>query len=527
MSTILPTSLLAQPFALSTTALDELQALTPLAALDVTAVTALASESVTPIASTDVAFSPVAQFQSALAQSHQLLYELQTPEIGSGAPAAGTGQLSSAEQLNTLTDAAQNLVAAYNLLQADGTTATLSAPTAVATPAPLLDQLQHSVSQPYPAADASKAAGPATLADIGNTLQEEPAIDTGACLTLDAQALQTAYAANPQGTVALLNQTTDTFEQLGDQYAEQRSVEAAVPPLLVAVQAGASGSAGSNSAGVVPAAGVSQDTLADLALLDAFAGSATQAQSASSASNEAAALAQLDQLDQLQQQHQLDQARDAYATQLAALPPQAGAARTPGAPARQQAAGRQRHATAGRRGDPAAHRRTAAGKRRQRRADACVERQRSRAGRAAANRSPRRRGGPDPDAERRPHARSQRGQSGGGRRTGGRGRRRRCASRRRRDGHAGRDRRRTRADGARQRRRQRRSAGRQSGAGGGDRRLPSRRRDGAGAEPPGAADAAAGAGTESRAGRPGRQRQRRAAELTVERLPRGPCAKPN
>src|SRR5471030_416593 len=332
MSTILPTSLLAQPFALSTTALDELQALTPLAALDVTAVTALASESVTPIASTDVAFSPVAQFQSALAQSHQLLDELQTPEIGSGAPAAGTGQLSSAEQLNTLTDAAQNLVAAYNLLQADGTTATLSASTVVAPPAPLLDQLQHSVSQPYPAADASQAAGPATLADIGITLQAAPAIDTGAGLTLDAQALQTAYAANPQGTVALLNQTTDTFEQLGDQYAEQRGVEAAVPPLLVAVQAGASGSAGSNSAGVVPAAGVSQDTLADLALLDAFAGSATQAQSASSASNEAAALAQLDQLDQLQQQHQLDQARDAYATQLAALPPQAGAARTPAAP---------------------------------------------------------------------------------------------------------------------------------------------------------------------------------------------------
>src|SRR5471032_2011728 len=332
MSTILPTSLLAQPFALSTTALDELQALTPLAALDVTAVTALASESVTPIASTDVAFSPVAQFQSALAQSHQLLDELQTPDIGSGAPAAGTGQLSSAEQLNTLTDAAQNLVAAYNLLQADGTTATLSASTAVAPPAPLLDQLQHSVSQPYPAADASQAAGPATLADIGITLQAAPAIDTGAGLTLDTQALQTAYAANPQGTVALLNQTTDTFEQLGDQYAEQRGVEAAVPPLLVAVQAGASGSAGSNSAGVVPAAGVSQDTLADLALLDAFAGSATQAQSASSASNEAAALAQLDQLDQLQQQHQLDQARDAYATQLAALPPQAGAARTPAAP---------------------------------------------------------------------------------------------------------------------------------------------------------------------------------------------------
>src|SRR5476649_1860280 len=316
MSTILPTSLLAQPFALSTTALDELQALTPLAALDVTAVTALASESVTPIASTDVAFSPVAQFQSALAQSHQLLDELQTPDIGSGAPAAGTGQLSSAEQLNTLTDAAQNLVAAYNLLQADGTTATLSASTAVAPPAPLLDQLQHSVSQPYPAADASQAAGPATLADIGITLQAAPAIDTGAGLTLDAQALQTAYAANPQGTVALLNQTTDTFEQLGDQYAEQRSVEAAVPPLLVAVQAGASGSAGSNSAGVVPAAGVSQDTLADLALLDAFAGSATQAQSASIASNEAAALAQLDQLGLLQQQQQLDQAREVYATQL-------------------------------------------------------------------------------------------------------------------------------------------------------------------------------------------------------------------
>src|SRR5471032_265142 len=126
MSTILPTSLLAQPFALSTTALDELQALTPLAALDVTAVTALASESVTPVASTDVDFSPVAQFQSALAQSHQLLDELQTPAIGSGngTPAAGTQQLSGMEQLNTLTDAAQNLVAAYNLLQADAATTT-------------------------------------------------------------------------------------------------------------------------------------------------------------------------------------------------------------------------------------------------------------------------------------------------------------------------------------------------------------------------------------------------------------------
>src|SRR5471032_1693445 len=334
MSTILPTSLLAQPFALSTTFLDELQPLAPLAALDVSAVNAVSAptpESIAPAASTEVELSPVAQFQSALAQSHQLLDELQTPGVtngANGAAAAGAQQLSSTDQLHTLTGAAQNLVAAYNLLQTDSA----STPLAAAAEAPLLNNLLHSVTQPNPAADASQAAGPATLADIGITLRPTPAIDHGAGLALDAQALQTAYAANPQGTVALVNQTTDTFEQLGDQYARQLSVEAAVPPLLVAVQAGASGSAGSNSAGVVPAAGVSQDTLADLALLDAFAGSATQAQSASSASNEAAALAQLDQLDQLQQQHQLDQARDAYATQLAALPPQAGAARTPAAP---------------------------------------------------------------------------------------------------------------------------------------------------------------------------------------------------
>src|SRR5471032_2693771 len=323
MSTILPTSLLAQPFALSTTFLDELQPLAPLAALDVSAVNAVSAptpESIAPAASTEVELSPVAQFQSALAQSHQLLDELQTPGVtngANGAAAAGAQQLSSTDQLHTLTDAAQNLVAAYNLLQTDSA----STPLAAAAEAPLLNNLLHSVTQPNPAADASQAAGPATLADIGITLQPTPAIDHGAGLALDAQALQTAYAANPQGTVALVNQTTDTFEQLGDQYARQLSVEAAVPPLLVAVQAGASGSAGSNSAGVVPAAGVSQDTLADLALLDAFAGSATQAQSASSASNEAAALAQLDQLDQLQQQHQLDQARDAYTTQVAALQP--------------------------------------------------------------------------------------------------------------------------------------------------------------------------------------------------------------
>src|SRR5471030_478815 len=314
MSTILPTSLLAQPFALSTTALDELQALTPLAALDVTAVTALASESVTPIASTDVAFSPVAQFQSALAQSHQLLDELQTPEIGSGAPAAGTGQLSSAEQLNTLTDAAQNLVAAYNLLQADGTTATLSASTAVAPPAPLLDQLQHSVSQPYPAADASQAAGPATLADIGITLQAAPAIDTGAGLTLDAQALQTAYAANPQVTVALLNQTTDTFEQLGDQYALQASDAASL--------------AAATPAAVAANNLVSQSSLADLALLDAFSETASAALPAGSVDTLSEQLAQI-QEEQLTQQ-QLDVARDAFTTQTAALP---AATDTPAAPA--------------------------------------------------------------------------------------------------------------------------------------------------------------------------------------------------
>lgn len=340
MSTILPTSTLAQPFALSTAFLDELHPLTPLAALEPGAIAALGNAALTPAASSQVDLSSVAQFQSALAQSHQLLDELHTPAAGNGA--AGAQQLSSTQQRNTVTDAAQNLVAAFNLLQADGAS-TLTAPAAA--DAPLLDHLLHSVTQPNPAADASQAAGPATLADIGITLQPAQAADHGASLALNAQALATAYAANPQGTVALLNQTTGSFEQLGDQYAQQLSSEAAIPPLLAGVPDGASGG---KASGLAPAAGVSQNTLADLALLDAFAGNATQAQSASSAGNEAAALAQLDQLDGLQQQHQLDQARDAYTTQIAALKPQgltlgtqaslgaqsaAGAQATPGAPA--------------------------------------------------------------------------------------------------------------------------------------------------------------------------------------------------
>lgn len=323
MSTILPTSALAQPFALSTTFLDELQPLTPLAALEPAAIAALANEALTPSASSQVDLSSVAQFQSALAQSHQRLDALHTP--GGGKGAAGTQQLSSTQQRNTVTDAAQNLVAAFNLLQADSAS-TLTAPPAAAD-APLLDHLLHSVTQPNPAADASQAAGPATLADIGITLQPAQAADHGASLALNAQALVTAYAANPQGTVALLHQTTGTFEQLGDQYAQQLSSEAAIPPLPAAVQAGVSGgvsngASGGKASGPAPAAGVAQNTLADLALLDAFAGNATPAQSASIAGNEAAALAQLDQLDVLQHQHQLDQARDAYTTQIAASRPQ-------------------------------------------------------------------------------------------------------------------------------------------------------------------------------------------------------------
>src|SRR5471030_174536 len=309
MSTILPTSALAQPFALSTTFLDELQPLAPLTALEPAAIAALDNAALTPAASSQVDLSSVAQFQSALAQSHQLLDELQTP-VGHGGPAASTQQLNSIDQLNTLTDAAQNLVAAFNLLQSDNA----SAPASAVAEAPLLNNLLHSVTQPNPAADASQAAGPATLADIGISLQPAPAIDGGANLTLNAQALQTAYAANPQGTVALLNQTTDTFEQLGDQYALQASDAAS---LAVATPAAV---AANNL--------VSQSSLADLALLDAFSETASAALPAGSVDTLSEQLAQI-QEEQLTQQ-QLDVARDAFTTQTAALP---AATDTPAAPA--------------------------------------------------------------------------------------------------------------------------------------------------------------------------------------------------
>ncbi|WP_296000980.1 hypothetical protein, partial [Rugamonas sp.] len=324
MSPIEQTSILAQPFALPTSYIEALHRNEAIAALDTTALKALALEAVPPPASSAIDLSPVAQFQSALAQSHQLLDGLPRSDGGSGGA-----------QLDTLTGAAQNLVAAYNVLQTgDADSATVQAP--------LRSNLLHSVTQPNAAADASQAAGPATLADIGITLRAAAGNngnngsgdgDGLSALTLDAQALQSAYAANPQGTVALLNQTTGNFEQLGDQFAQQASVDAAAGAAAVAGSGNASASASASdltrasasaanapsitttagaNAATANAANVPQDTLADLALTDALADNAT-------ATADGVTQTQLDQLDQQQQQQQLDAAREVYSAQSAAL----------------------------------------------------------------------------------------------------------------------------------------------------------------------------------------------------------------
>lgn len=312
------TSILAVPFALPTSYIDALHREEAIAALDAHALKALSAEQVPPPASTAIDLSPVAQFQSALAQSHQLLDGLQ-PSGDNGSSNSSSG--SSNAPLDALTGAAQNLVAAYNVLhtgEAAGTTAQ----------APLLNNLLHSVTNPNPAADASQAAGPATLADIGITLQAvtpAAASDASAALSLDAQALQTAYAANPQGTVALLNQTTGNFEQLGDQFAQQASIAAvggagnlstatlltaaAVPPAAASSASDASASA-TVAGSSADASAVPQDTLADLALTGALADNAA-------ATADGVTQNQLDQLDQQQQQQQLNAARDAYSAQAA------------------------------------------------------------------------------------------------------------------------------------------------------------------------------------------------------------------
>ena len=288
----------------------------PLAAADVSASTEVAA----PLSAV-VDLSPLAQFLSTLALSQQQVEALlaavnqqqmqkeqaaaearesahaeavaneeatTAAQAGIGAGAQGSTnsapiQLDRTDQLSTLNDAAQHLADAFNLLQAAGDGSSGNADQT------LLNNLVHGLQQGSPTENSQTA-----LANIGITLQPPLLGAAAGGLSLDTQALQTAFDKNPQQTLSTLNQTINSFGASGEQFAQQ-----------------ASGGVPLSTATAPLDNGFSQSSLSDLALQDALQAASTEAAASAAPSAQPALTA-----DDLAAAQRLDIAR-AAASELA------------------------------------------------------------------------------------------------------------------------------------------------------------------------------------------------------------------
>jgi hypothetical protein len=168
-----------------------------------------------PQPSTTVDLSPVARFSSSVSQAQQQLNQLQA------AVANGAEPLDTAEQQSRLSDVAQNLVDAFNLLPAvdfnQGQPQNGS----------LLNSLVQSLTQQNGADNATQGSTLAQdLTRLGVTLQAPLLSDAAGGLSLDSEILRAAFNTDRQATASTLQQTVATFGRVTNEFAQQVSAAA-------------------------------------------------------------------------------------------------------------------------------------------------------------------------------------------------------------------------------------------------------------------------------------------------------------
>lgn len=314
----------------NTTAVTRLDAVTGITPLVPTTITAAVD--LTPLSSTTVDLSPLGQFLSSLSLSRKTLTQLQ----GAATAINDTSETNNAEAVTT---AAQQLANAFNVLQTNAvqTNAVGTAQSAIDRLAsdkpdtPLQPQIQTQT-QPLqaPAAGVNAASNLDALAQLGITLQTSPIAANNNTLVVDEQTLQAAFAANPAGTVASLNQAADTLDAFGADLLRQSAnavtqansidvLDNESTPALQQTTAVRDTFAADNGNSLAPkataasqhapaideesvAAAVPQTTLADMALTDLLGETqqASQAIDAAQISQEAATQLSLTQADAAQ-----------------------------------------------------------------------------------------------------------------------------------------------------------------------------------------------------------------------------------
>jgi hypothetical protein len=197
---------------ISSTATQPAPAISPAAQANAAEAAALVSPDAPPSTASVVDLSPLAQFLSNVSQARQQLNQLQA------AVANGTAPSDPAEQASRLTDVAQHLVTAFNLLPA------VDFNQGQPQGASLLNNLVQSLTQQTAAGSATQDGNAAqALARIGVTLQAPLLSDAAGGLSLDSQILRTAFSNDRQATTATLQQTIATFGEEAARFAQQLS----------------------------------------------------------------------------------------------------------------------------------------------------------------------------------------------------------------------------------------------------------------------------------------------------------------
>lgn len=164
--------------------------------------------------STIVELSGLGQLLSATALFQNNLANLQP-----GSANSGLGQ-NFGTDFGSLAAEAQNFVDTFNTLQS--TLAGLQSAYGPLAGDALTTQFSQALDTRATATQANGGTAPTTLADIGITLQTGA---TGGTLSIDLQALQAAYQANPTGTFSLLAQAAQSLGNVAANYASQAGAE--------------------------------------------------------------------------------------------------------------------------------------------------------------------------------------------------------------------------------------------------------------------------------------------------------------
>lgn len=141
-----------------------------------------------------------------------------------GSTSSGLGQ-NFGTDFGSLAAEAQNFVDTFNTLQ--NTLANLQGASGPLFGDTLTAQFSQALTAQATATIGNGTAAPNSLADIGITLQAPSDSAAGGTLSIDLQALQSAYSANPSGTFSLLDQAAQSLGGVAANFAGQAGVEAA------------------------------------------------------------------------------------------------------------------------------------------------------------------------------------------------------------------------------------------------------------------------------------------------------------